>query len=99
MESAEQTAPTPTEPAIVQETQSKEKNTLTLIQEWPLSRKIATAAVLLLTVVLFGALIFQARTADQQLLYANLSTNVQDVFAECIRVVCEKNGENVLENG
>lgn len=75
MESAEQIAPAPTEPAIAQEIQVKEKNTLALIQEWPLSRKIATAAVLLVTVVLFGALIFQARTADQQLLYANLSTN------------------------
>ena len=75
MESAEQIAPAPTEPAIAQEIQVKEKNTLALIQEWPLSRKIATAAVLLVTVVLFGVLILQARTADQQLLYANLSTN------------------------
>jgi flagellar M-ring protein FliF len=46
-----------------------------LIQQWPLSRKIATAAVLLISIALFAVLIIQARTADQQLLYANLSMN------------------------
>lgn len=55
--------------------QARKKNALTVIQEWPLSRKIATLAVLLITILLFGILIFQARVADQQLLYANLSTN------------------------
>jgi len=51
------------------------KNLFNLIQAWPLSRKIATVAVLLISIILFGLLIFQARTADHQLLYANLSTN------------------------
>lgn len=49
------------------------KTLLTLMQEWPLSRKIATAAVLLVALGLSAVLIMQARTADQQLLYANLS--------------------------
>ncbi|MDK9707943.1 MAG: flagellar basal-body MS-ring/collar protein FliF [Desulforhopalus sp.] len=51
------------------------KNLTTLIQEWPLSRKIATGAVLLIALALSVVLILQARTADQQLLYANLSMN------------------------
>jgi flagellar M-ring protein FliF len=49
------------------------KTLVALVQEWPLSRKIATAAVLLIAVALSAILIIQARTADQQLLYANLS--------------------------
>jgi flagellar M-ring protein FliF len=48
------------------------KNVITLVREWPLSKKIATVTVLLVSVVLFAFLIIQARTADQQLLYANL---------------------------
>ena len=42
------------------------------IKAWPLSRKIATAALLIITVGLFAYLILEARVADQQLLYANL---------------------------
>lgn len=49
------------------------KNLLGLVQEWPLSKKLSIGAVLLLSVFLFAFLIIQARTADQQLLYANLS--------------------------
>jgi len=51
------------------------KTLMMLVQEWPLSRKIATAAVLLIALVLSVILVIQARTADQQLLYANLSVN------------------------
>ena len=51
------------------------KTLMMLVQEWPLSRKIATAAVLLIALVLSAILVIQARTADQQLLYANLSVN------------------------
>lgn len=51
------------------------KNVITLVQEWPLSKKIVTVTVLLVSVVLFAFLIIQARTADQQLLYANLPMN------------------------
>ena len=49
------------------------KNVLNLVQQWPLAKKISTGAVLLISVVLFAFLIIQARTADQQLLYANLA--------------------------
>ena len=85
MESVEQNLPAPAEPAMVQEAQPENKNLITLIQGWPLSRKISTIAVLLVTVVLFGVLIFQARTADQQLLYANLSTNDASAVASWLK--------------
>jgi flagellar M-ring protein FliF len=58
-------------PEIVPE----QKNLMALMQRWPLSRKIATAAVLLIALALCIVLIIQARTIDQQLLYANLSMN------------------------
>ncbi len=55
------------------EARGRRDNILTIVQRWPLSRKIATAVVLVFSVALFAVLIIQARTADQQLLYANLS--------------------------
>lgn len=51
----------------------KRKNILTLVKEWPLNRKIALAAITALSIGLFAFLIIQARVADYQLLYANLS--------------------------
>ncbi len=48
------------------------KNLITLIKEWPMPRKIALGAIAALSVVLFAILIIEARTADYQLLYANL---------------------------
>ncbi|MBU1138694.1 MAG: flagellar M-ring protein FliF [Proteobacteria bacterium] len=48
------------------------KDLLTLLKEWPLSRKIALGAVAVISIALFAVIIFQARTADFQLLYANL---------------------------
>jgi flagellar M-ring protein FliF len=50
----------------------KKKNLPTLLKELPLSRKIAMAAVALICLGLFAVLIIQGRTADYQLLYANL---------------------------
>lgn len=61
------------------------KNLVTLVREWPLSRKIATAAVLLISLGLFAILIFQARTADQQLLYANLEMNDAAAVTEWLK--------------
>lgn len=61
------------------------KNLLTLVQQWPLSRKIATAAVLLISIALFTILIIQARTADQQLLYANLTMNDAAAVADWLK--------------
>ncbi len=49
------------------------KNLISLIKQWPLPRKIALAAIVSLSLVLFAILIIEARTADYQLLYANLS--------------------------
>ena len=51
----------------------KRKNILTLVKEWPLNRKIALGAITTLSIGLFAFLIIQARVADYQLLYANLS--------------------------
>lgn len=49
------------------------KNLLKLINDWPLSRKIALAGVALISMALFAVIIIQSRTASNQLLYANLS--------------------------
>jgi flagellar M-ring protein FliF len=61
------------------------KNVITLVQEWPLSKKISTAAVLLISIVLFAFLIIQARTADQQLLYANLTLSDASSVTEWLK--------------
>jgi flagellar M-ring protein FliF len=50
----------------------KKKDSLTLMREWPLLKKVSLGAVLLLSLGVFALLIIQARTADYQLLYANL---------------------------
>jgi len=42
------------------------------INAWPLPRKLALLTVTLLSIALFAFIIIQARTADYQLLYANL---------------------------
>ncbi len=52
---------------------SRTKSLPQLIKEWPLARKIALAGVALLSTIVFVVIILQARTADYQLLYANLS--------------------------
>jgi len=51
----------------------KKKNILTLVREWPLNRKISLGVVTFVSIALFAFLIIQARVADYQLLYANLS--------------------------
>ena len=72
-----QAAPPPAKPA--------RKNPIELIQAWPLSRKLATGAVLLISIAIFAILIFQARIADQQLLYANLSMNDAAAVTEWLK--------------
>lgn len=71
-ERAVEQAPTsvPEEPQV-----AERKNLIQLVQEWPLSRKLATAGLVLISIAAFAIIIIQARTADQQLLYANLSMN------------------------
>ena len=56
-----------------QGTAVKRKNIFTLVREWPLSRKIALGVITSISIGLFAFLIIQARVADYQLLYANLS--------------------------
>lgn len=49
------------------------KNILSLVASWPLNRKIALGAALVLSIAIFTVIILQSRTVNQQLLYANLS--------------------------
>ncbi|MDR3630928.1 MAG: flagellar basal-body MS-ring/collar protein FliF [Desulfocapsaceae bacterium] len=76
------------------------KSLTTLIKEWPLSRKIATGAVVAISVALFAVLIIQARTADYQLLYANLNENdaapiVNWLKAQRIPYQLKNDGKNI----
>ena len=73
MEVKETGIATSTKPDPPEVIQPQRKSVLGLVQEWPLSKKISTGAVLLISIFLFAFLIIQARTADQQLLYANLA--------------------------
>lgn len=65
--------------------QPERKNIINLVQEWPLSKKISTATVLLISLILFAFLIIQARTADQQLLYANLTLSDASSVSEWLK--------------
>ena len=76
------------------------KNILTLVKEWPLSRKIALAAVTVISLALFAVLIIQARTADYQLLYANLTEKdaapvVSWLKGQKISYQLKNNGKNI----
>ncbi len=88
---------------IQEEPQQEEitkKNLLTLLKEWPLSRKIATGAVAVISILLFAFLIIQARTADYQLLYANLGESdaapvVEWLKGQRIPYQLKNNGKNI----
>lgn len=76
------------------------KNLATLIREWPLSRKLALAGVIVISAVLFGLLIFQGKSADFQLLYANLTEKdaapvVSWLKAENIPYKLKNQGRNI----
>lgn len=58
---------------------------VTTIKEWPLSRKIALAAVTTLSIGLFAFIIIQARTADYQLLYGNLDAGDAGSMVEWLK--------------
>ena len=49
------------------------KNLLDILKEWPTSKKLALAAITFISLAVFAIIIVQARTANYQLLYANLS--------------------------
>jgi flagellar M-ring protein FliF len=82
-----------TPPEVIQ---PERKNVINLVQEWPLSKKLSTGTVLLISIVLFAFLIIQARTADQQLLYANLT--MSDASSVCAWLKNEKI-DYTLKNG
>ncbi len=76
------------------------KNLVTLIKEWPLSRKIALGGVAAISLALFAVLIIQSRTADYQLLFANLNENdaapvVQWLKGQKIPYQLKNNGRNI----
>ncbi|MFA5700636.1 MAG: flagellar basal-body MS-ring/collar protein FliF, partial [Desulfuromonas sp.] len=48
-------------------------NLLSVVKDWPLSRKISLAAVVLFSLTLFAILILQARQVNHQMLFANLA--------------------------
>lgn len=70
---ADERISTATTPESASEAGAKGRNLLKLINQWPLSRKIALAGVALVSVALFAVIILQSQTASNQLLYANLS--------------------------
>ena len=76
------------------------KNLLTLVREWPTNRKIALGALAFISLALFALLIFQARVADYQLLYANLTEAdagqvVNWLKAQKIPYQLKNNGRNI----
>ena len=78
----------------------KRKDLLTLIKEWPISKKLALAAVTVISLAVFAIIIIQARTADYQLLYANLtekdaSSVVSWLKGEHIEYQLKNNGKNI----
>ncbi len=76
------------------------KNMVTLIKEWPIQRKLALIAVTVISIAIFAFIILQARTADYQVLYANLSEKdaasvVSWLKAERIDYQLKNNGKNI----
>jgi len=87
-------------PATSPDRPPERKNMVTLVKEWPLSRKLALAGVIIISLALFGLIIFQGRTADYQLLYANLTEKdaasvVSWLKAENIAYQLKNNGKNI----
>jgi len=89
-----------TETGLAAPQAAQRKNILQLVRDWPMPRKIATGAALLICIALFAVLIIQARVADQQLLYANLAeTDAASVVnwlkAQRIPYTLKNNGKNI----
>ncbi len=87
-------------PATSPDRHPERKNLISLVKEWPLSRKLALAGVVAISLVLFGIIIFQGKTADYQLLYANLAGKdaasvVAWLKAENIAYQLKNNGKNI----
>ncbi len=68
---------------------------------WPLSRKLAIAAVTAISISLFAFIIIQAKSTDYQLLYGNLAesdagTMVEWLKGQKIPFQLSNNGQNIL---
>ncbi len=77
---------------------------ITTIMGWPLPRKIALAAVAVVSIGIFAAIIIQARTADYQLLYGNLAESdagsmIEWLKGQNIPYKLSNNGRNILIPG
>ena len=92
------------QPAVAQTTPAQpveRKSMIQLIRAWPLSRKIAAGAIIAVSIALFAVLIIQARVADHQLLYANLteadaSAVVNWLRGQRIPFTLKNGGKNIL---
>ncbi len=60
------------EPNLAEQTPLEKKNAITIIREWPMPRKIGFGLIIAVLTALFAVIIIQARTVNEQLLYANL---------------------------
>ena len=92
---AEQTDAAPQQP------KSGWKALVDTVVGWPISRKIALAAVTVITLGLFAFIIVQARTADYQLLYGNLADSDASAVVEWLKgqnvpYQLTNNGHNIL---
>lgn len=61
------------------------KNFIQVLKDWPLPRLIALGAALVICIGIFAFIIFGTRTADQQLLYANLSATDAGAVTEWLK--------------
>ncbi len=78
----------------------EKKNLAAILKEWPLSRIIALVSVAVICLVVFAVIIIQARTADYQLLYANLAEKdaaavVSWLKSQNIDYQLKNNGRNI----
>lgn len=76
------------------------KDIRTLVKGWPLSKKLGLVAVALLSLALFATIILQARTAEYQLLYANLEEKdagsvISWLKGQRIEYQLKNNGKNI----
>lgn len=65
--------------------EAAKKTVVDVIRQWPASRKMSLAGVALLSLIFFGVIIAQSRTADYRLLYANLSTSDASTILERLK--------------
>jgi flagellar M-ring protein FliF len=63
-------------------------NIIETIKQWPRRRQISLAVVVLLSLVFFGLIVFQARNVDYQLLFGNMAT--EDASAVVTRLKEQK---------